>query len=283
MNEFAKLKAEMPSRVKMDVSPRALSLWNPDIKMAGDSDDNVITIYDVIGSDFYSEGVTVKRISAALRSIGHENDVVVNINSPGGDWDHGIAINSLLKAHKGKVTVNVIALAASAASVIAMAGDDIRIAEAGFVMIHDAWVLAIGNKQELRGTADWLEPFDSSTASLYAKRTGQEKAEIQKMMTAETWLESEKAIELGFVDGLMDAETVESHTDGTTDARSAHKKVDIAMAIMGINRTVRQDLLNALKPVTPGADGDEDMPSAVDVGELVSLTKELRGLSNERN
>lgn len=86
------------------------------------------------------EGVTAKRISAALRAIG-EQDIVVNLNSPGGDMFEGLAIYNLLRAHSGKVTVNILGIAASAASIIAMAGDEIKMGRGAFLMIHNCWAM----------------------------------------------------------------------------------------------------------------------------------------------
>ena len=145
------------ANVNFDISPKALQLWNPGVQAAA-SEENDIGIFDVIGEDFWGEGVSSKRIASALRNIGSENPVTVNINSPGGDLFEGLAIYSLLKEHKGAVTVKVLSLAASAASIIAMAGDQIQVARAGFFMIHNAWTLAIGNRHDLRDIADFLEP-----------------------------------------------------------------------------------------------------------------------------
>ncbi|EPJ5267720.1 head maturation protease, ClpP-related, partial [Providencia stuartii] len=122
--------------ISYELKPKALDKWNSGIRAA--SSDNTISVLDVIGEDFWGEGVTAKRISAALRAIGNQ-DVVVNINSPGGDMFEGLAIYNLLRAHNGKVTVNILGIAASAASVIAMAGDEIRMGRGAFLMIHNCW------------------------------------------------------------------------------------------------------------------------------------------------
>lgn len=127
--------ANFNAKEKGGVSPLAFDRWNPAIK-ASDENDNTIGIYDPIGYDYWDDsGVTAKRISAALRSLDGA-DVVVNINSPGGDVFEGLAIYNLLREYKGHVTVRVLGVAASAASFIAMAADEIQIARAGFFMIH---------------------------------------------------------------------------------------------------------------------------------------------------
>ncbi|KLB48562.1 peptidase, partial [Xanthomonas euvesicatoria] len=104
-------------------------------------------------------GVTARRVAGALRAMG-KGPVTVNVNSPGGDMFEGLAIYNLLREHDGEITVKVLGLAASAASIIAMAGDTVQIARAGFLMIHNAWVMAVGNRNDLIEVADTLKPFD---------------------------------------------------------------------------------------------------------------------------
>ncbi|HCM4050930.1 TPA: ATP-dependent Clp protease proteolytic subunit, partial [Salmonella enterica subsp. enterica serovar Anatum] len=112
-------------RVTCETLPSALDRWDGGIKAAA-TDDNSISVFDVIGQDYWGEGVTAKRIASALRAM-NGADVTVNINSPGGDMFEGLAIYNLLREYEGRVTVKVLGIAASAASVIAMAGDDIQI------------------------------------------------------------------------------------------------------------------------------------------------------------
>lgn len=256
--------------VKYDLSPKALDNWNPAIK-AADSD-NTITIFDVIGQDYWTgEGVTAKRIAAALRSIGENKDVTVLVNSPGGDMFEGLAIYNLLREHKGEVTVKVLGLAASAASVIAMAGDNIQVARAGFMMIHNAWILVAGNRNDLREYADYLEPFDRSMADLYAARTGIEFEKMQSIMDSETWIGGSDAVERGFADSLLASDEVQVDENG--QARAA-VKLDIALAKSGMPRSERKKLLSEYKAATPCAGGN-DMPCAISIMEELS---ELRSI-----
>lgn len=106
--------------VTSEPQPSALERWNGGIRATSDND-NSISIFDVVGRDYWDEGVTAKRISGALRSM-NGADVTVNINSPGGDMFEGLAIYNLLREYQGKVTVKVLGIAASAASIIAMVG-----------------------------------------------------------------------------------------------------------------------------------------------------------------
>lgn len=190
-----------------EIKPLALKRWNPGIRAASE-EERSISIYDAIGQDPWSgEGVTTKRIAAALRSV-NGADVTVNINSPGGDMFEGLAIYNLLRDYSGKVTVKVLGLAASAASIIAMAGDEIRIARAGFLNIHNCWVVALGNRQDLMEVASRLEPFDQAMAEIYASRTQSQLSAMQQLMDADTWLNGSAAVEQGFCDDLLKSDEV---------------------------------------------------------------------------
>lgn len=255
-------KIERPSGLQWEVSPQALERWTPDL-MAADKSDNTISILDMIGQDPWTgEGVTAKRISAALRSIGPDGDVVVNINSPGGDFFEGLAIYSLLHEHKGHVTVKVLGVAASAASVVAMAGDEILIARSAFLMIHDVWAVAIGNRNDFRDMADTLEPFDAAMADIYAARSGLDAKKVGKMMDAETWIGGASAVEQGFADGLLQADEVKKDANAKTDRVAAYL-LDMALAKAGMPRSERRALLKDFKTGTPSA-ADDGMPGAAE-------------------
>lgn len=224
----------------------ALARWKPGVHAASDTEAS-ISIYDVIGQDMWTgEGVTSKRIAGALRSIG-ARDVTVNLNSPGGDFFEGIAIYSLLREHPHRVTVKVMGLAASAASVIAMAGDDIQISDIGFMMIHNAWAVAIGNRHDMREAADTLEPFDDAMASLYAARSGVDKAEAAAWMDKETWFNGRQAIEAGLADGLLPStEIAEGDREGAKSLAAA-RRVEAALARAGTPRKEGKTLIAELK------------------------------------
>ncbi|HEV2557397.1 MAG TPA: head maturation protease, ClpP-related [Microvirga sp.] len=239
-----------------------LSRWKPGVH-AATSTDNSISIYDVIGEDFWTgEGVTSKRIAAALRSIG-DNDVVVNVNSPGGDFFEGIAIYNLLREHPRKVTVRVMGLAASAASIIAMAGDEILISEIGFVMVHNAWAVAVGNRHDMREAADTLEPFDDAMAGLYATRAGVEKAEAQSWMDKETWFNGSQAIENGLANGLLPSSEVEQSDDKGAKALAAARRIEAALSRQGLPRSERRSLIGEVAGL-PAVAAAETRPAVAD-------------------
>lgn len=268
--------------VSSPLQPRALDRWNPAIRAAADDaeDERSISVYDVIGQDFWTgEGVTAKRISAALRRMG-AGPVTVNVNSPGGDMFEGLAIYNLLREHQGEVTVKVIGLAASAASVIAMAGDTVQIARAGFLMIHNAWVMAMGNRNDLREYADTLEPFDLAMADIYATRTGSDQEAMAKLMDAESWIGGSDAIEQGFADELLPSDQIDQK--GGKASASAVRRVEAALRSAGLPKSEAMRLISELKSSsgdpTGGGEGDptgRDRVDPVALSETAALAASL--------
>ena len=269
--------AQSIQQAQFDMRPDALERWQPEIRAASDEPKS-ISIYDRIGATWDGEGVTAKRISAALRSIGQHDDVQVNINSPGGDYFEGVAIYNLLREHQGKVTVRVMSLAASAASVIAMAGDEILMGVGANFMIHNAWGVAAGNRHDFLAVADVLEPFDAAMAAVYAARSGLDTKDIAAMMDGETWISAEQAVRDGFATGMIAADAVASSTKAEAGKKYL-SMVEAAMTRAGHSRSVRRDALRALFSGTPGAAGTTATPSAgTEMAALLhSITNSLKG------
>lgn len=275
-----KLPGAPEGRVQAGVSsqilPRALDRWNPGIQAATDTteSDRTISVYDVIGQDYWTgEGVTAKRVAGALRGMG-KGPVTVNVNSPGGDMFEGLAIYNLLREHDGEVTVKVLGLAASAASVIAMAGDTVQIARAGFLMIHNAWVVAVGNRNDLREYADTLEPFDRAMADIYAAHTGQDPKAMAKLMDKESWIGGSDAVENGFADELLPSDQVEQ-SKGKANA-SAVRRIEAALRASGMPKSEAMRLISEMKGKAPEAESVQ--PEREQVAGLVEM---LRGFHLE--
>lgn len=155
-------------------------------------------IYDSIGSDYFGDGITAKSVSDALKEFTPKADLDIYINSPGGSVFDGIAIYNQLARWGGKKTVHIDGIAASIASVIAMVGDEIKIAENGLFMIHSAWSIAIGNAAEMRKQANSLDKIDETILSTYVSRTKGDTKNIENWMAAETWMNADEALERGF-------------------------------------------------------------------------------------
>ena len=266
--------------VSSQLQPRALDRWQAGVRAAADKDaDRTISVYDAIGQDYWSgEGVTAKRIAGALRGMG-AGPVTVNLNSPGGDMFEGLAIYNLLREHDGEVTVKVLGLAASAASVIAMAGDKVQIARAGFFMVHNAWVIAAGNRHDLADIASWLKPFDDAMASIYAARTGGDLKAMAKLMDAETWISGQAAIDDGFADEFLPSDQVKKG-EGKANA-SAVRRIEAALRASGMPKSEAMRLISEFKSSSgdPAGSGEGDPTEHVQGDPGVDVLAALRGFS----
>lgn len=174
-------------------------------RMAAKDKTAEIYIYDEIGAGFYGEGVTAKGFADDLAALGELSEIQLNINSPGGDVFDGVAIYNMLQRNKANVRVRVDGIAASIASIIAMAGDSIEIAANGMFMIHDPYTIAMGNAAEMRKQADVLDQIASTMVGTYSRRTKLEEASVKAMMAEEKWMEADEAVALGFADSKSGA------------------------------------------------------------------------------
>jgi ATP-dependent protease ClpP protease subunit len=163
---------------------------------------NEILIYDIVGQDFFGAGVIAKDVKEQLDNI--DGDVTVRINSPGGDVFEGLAIHNLLAEHEGKVTVKVDGYAASIASVIAMAGDEIEMAENAMFMIHNPYTFTVGDADEMRKQADVLDKVKDSLVTTYTARTVLPAEQLSALMDAETWWNAAESVENGFADSVSE-------------------------------------------------------------------------------
>ena len=244
--------------VHSHISPQAFERWDSAVRAADAPDERTISVYDVIGYDIWTgDGVTAKRIAGALRSLG-AGPVTVNVNSPGGDMFEGLAIYNLLREHEGEITVKVLGLAASAASIIAMAGDTVQIARAGFLMIHNAWTTGIGNRHDFRELADTLEPFDTAMADIYSARTGSDIKRMQKLMDAETWIGGAAAIDQGFADELLPSDQVSKDSDKAS--ASSVRRLEAALRASGMPKSEAMKLISEFKSSAgdPAGNGEGD-------------------------
>lgn len=132
-------------------------------------------------------------------------DLVVSINSPGGDVFAGVSIYNALREFDGEVTVKVSGIAASIASVIAMAGDNIVMSPGSMMMVHKPWTIVIGDTKELSKSIEALESMEDSIIPIYVSRTGLDEARIRELLDAETWMTATEAVELGFADEAIEA------------------------------------------------------------------------------
>ena len=145
-----------------------------------------------------------------------EGDITLWINSPGGDCYAAAQIYNMLREYPGTVAVKVDGIAASAASVVAMAGSTVEISPVGMLMIHNPATISIGDTHEMERTITFLSEIKESIINAYELKTGLSRAKISRLMDAETWMNAKKAVELGFADSVL-YEHKEHSADDTAD------------------------------------------------------------------
>lgn len=188
-----------------------------------------IFIYDTIGQDWFGGGITAQSVIDALEELGGKR-ATVRINSPGGVADEGIAIFNALRRYEGGVDTIIDSIAASAASVIALAGEKRTTASGARWMIHRAMTVSVGNANEMRKTADVLDVYDKSLAEIYSQYMNKSEGEILDLLSAETWYNADEAVAAGLATskgGSSDAEPmVASWFKNTPEALLAKPKAE---------------------------------------------------------
>ena len=164
-----------------------------------EGEDVTMYMYDVIDAEW---GISALEVAKAISGLAPKSTLNIRLNSPGGDVFEARAIATALKAHDGKVVAHIDGLAASAATTIAAAADEVIIAEGSFYMIHNAWTLAMGDKNSFRETANLLDKIDGAILNDYVQRTGMEASAITAMMDAETWMTAQEAVDMKFCDAI---------------------------------------------------------------------------------
>lgn len=223
-----------------------------------------VYLYDVIVATdeeaAWWGGVSAQAFVKEIRAL--EADVIhLRINSPGGDVFAARAMEQALREHKAKVITHIDGYAASAASYLALAGDEVEIAAGGFFMIHKAWTYAYGNADDLTTTAQLLEKIDDSLVATYAAETGQDADQLREWMRAETWLNSDEAVQYGFADRVAAAAV----KDATAWDLSAYERAPQASAEAHPNNDGKSGL---------------QMVVTVDTGPLQGLLAELQAALN---
>jgi ATP-dependent protease ClpP protease subunit len=199
------------------------------VQMRAEADRATLTLMGAVGWE-----ITPDAVARALKDAAGK-PITISLHSGGGDALAGIAIHNMIARHKGAKTVVVEGFAASAASLIAMAGDRIVMPSNAFLMIHEAWGGAMGDAEQMRGTAALLDSISAAYRSTYAKRSGLEEDEVAELMRAETWFTAAEAVAKGLA--TEEAEPAEIVASVNADALKAFRNVPAALATLAIAST----------------------------------------------
>ena len=187
---------------------------------------HVLTLSGRVSKNYWSDDdhINVETVSNELNAV--EGNITIRLNSGGGDVFEGIEIYNYLKSLDNHITIEVTALAASAASIIAMAGDEIKMCTGSSMMVHEASTIAWGNKSDIQKVLNSLDTIDDSLVSIYAERTGADKETINSWIEEETWFTADEAIEVGLADSKREKEKeVENKATVNIDAEKIAEMV----------------------------------------------------------
>lgn len=176
------------------------------VEVNEENDETVLTIYGDIGESWWGESTSANDVDKALKTVKTSN-ITVRLNSPGGAAFDGIAIYNRLKDHEAKVKVIVDGWACSAASIIAMAADELIMNTGSMLMVHEAWLYTAGSKSELQKTIQTLEKLDASLLEIYMTKAQVTREEMEQFVKNETWLTAEEAVAIGFATDVKEIET----------------------------------------------------------------------------
>lgn len=235
------------------------------IRDAVDGQDPEMELYGYISEySWYEDDVTPKKFKDDLYRMGGGGPITLRINSYGGDVVAASLIHTMIRDYPGHVTVQIDGVAASAATVVAVAGDEVRIQETGYFMIHDpafVFFLAQINLEDMQRMANSLQAIKEGIVNAYESKTGLSRARLSKLMTDETWMDARRAADLGFVDQVITA---------GAKAITVPENAAVVNALRNYSN-VPPAVLQAIQPVTtPAADSSD--PRQDDVTEREAQT-----------
>lgn len=202
-----------------------------------------IYLYGIIGDSWFGDGITASQFAKDLKALGAVDAIDLRINSDGGSVTHAESIYTHLVEHKARVTTHIDGIAASAASYIAMAGDEILIADGGFVMIHEARSIDYGTAEDFRRMADLLDKTNDRIVAKYKARTKNEDKQLRAWMAEEKWFVGPEAVEHGFADRVVENLKIAACISDPSRFRNLpaalrqnRARASVALAAMGIAR-----------------------------------------------
>tara|TARA_R100000084_G_scaffold105881_1_gene63715 strand:- start:41 stop:1075 length:1035 start_codon:yes stop_codon:yes gene_type:complete len=231
-----------------------------------------IYIFDEIGM----YGVTAQDFIGEIKEL-KNTPINLRINSLGGDVFNGMAIYNVIKKREAKTTVYIEGIAASIATIIALGADEVVMSENSLFMIHNAWGGTMGDAKDMRKSAETLEKISTELTEIYMKKTGLSYDVVSNMMDEETWLNSEEAYELGFVDTISDAIKIAAKYDVSKFKNITNEQIQNKLNININNRTMTNELKewfnNKVEEIVTAVKGDVKVSN--DVAEQTAITVNL--------
>lgn len=237
------------------------------INLAGDGAGAEISVRGFIGS--WWDEVNDTTIAAQLAAIGDVEEIRVSINSRGGEVDPAVAIYNMLRNHPARVVVRVEGVAASAASIIAMAGDEIVMPANTLMMVHNPLTAAIGDADDMRAAAEMLDTYRDALLETYAARTGLDEEALTELLDAETWMTAREALEMGFADRVEELATSARKTTALAAFASA---MQIPAAVLA-----KVEAIEAESATAPAAD---DLPAENPASDPMAMARAVFEAAN---
>lgn len=199
-----------------------------------------IYVYGDIGDSWGADYTTAKDFADQLGKAGGD-DVTIHVNSGGGSVFDANTMAELIRSYKGKTTTMIEGLAASAASYFALTADEVVMGRSALMMIHNPYAKCFGDADEMRKTGDMLDQIRSTIVNQYADKTGMERPKIESMMDEETYMSADRALELGFVDSVIESEKVAARVSEEVLAHYKHAPEDLAASTGEPHQTITID------------------------------------------
>lgn len=187
------------------------------VEVNSENDETVITIYGDIGESWWFDATSAGDIDRALKEV-KTSKITVRLNSPGGDAFDGITIYNRLKDHNAKVKIIVDGWACSAASIIAMAADELIMNTGSMMMVHEAWTIAMGSKSDMQKTVDMMTKLDESLLDIYMTKATVTREEMKQFVENETWFTADETVQIGFATGINNEADEETQTNNALDS-----------------------------------------------------------------
>lgn len=250
------------------------------LEKASDTEANLYIYGDIVNYRWDDEDVNANSLKNELEALGDLSCINVHINSYGGDTFQGLAIHNILKQHSAKVNIYVDGIAASSASIIAMAGDKVYMPRTALMMIHNCWTCVIGNADELRKTAEDMDKIAEAYKSAYMAKVNITKEKLEELLTNETYLTADECIEMGFADEIIEDEKIAVNSFANKSILNLVNRLKVAEE-KNKSSNIEKNIINAEKITINGEEIEDKIKQILDNMLNKNKTKDLDDNPNQ--